>query len=149
MDFGGFAPGHAAAGSEPGTQQAWDRTESLGFIDGPGVATEDTIALGFGFEGISDPAARNEAMGNVLRYFGLIGDAARRRRRRRWRNERWRRTAVAPVATPIRPRPRSPTGRQALGEEQGEVQVPLRRGELELRVQAQGAGREAQAEELA
>jgi hypothetical protein len=36
------------------------------------VATEDTLSLGFGFEGISDPAARNAAMGNALAYFGLI-----------------------------------------------------------------------------
>ena len=71
-DFGGFTAGPPPPGSEPSTQKAWNRTESLGFTAGPGVATEDTLSLGFGFEGISDPAARNAAMGNALAYFGLI-----------------------------------------------------------------------------
>jgi hypothetical protein len=68
---GGFAPGAPPPGSEGGTQRAWEVRDTVGFVDGPGVATEDTIYWGFGFEGISDPTAREQVLGSSLAFLGV------------------------------------------------------------------------------
>jgi hypothetical protein len=49
----------------------WERSESLGFVDGPGVATEDSVYWGFGFEGVTDRATRAEVLGDTLSYLGV------------------------------------------------------------------------------
>jgi hypothetical protein len=46
----------------------WIRTESVGFEEGAVTSTADTLYFGFGFEGITDEADRNEVMGRVLGY---------------------------------------------------------------------------------
>ena len=71
-DFGGFTAGPPPPGSETTTQQAWDRTASLGLVVGPGVATADTMTLGFGFEGIGDIDTRAAVMGSAMSYLGLL-----------------------------------------------------------------------------
>ena len=74
-DFGGFEAGPPPPGSEDGTQKAWQRTPSLNYVAGPGVATEDSLAYGFGFEGISDAATRATVMGDAMRYLGVLAGA--------------------------------------------------------------------------
>ena len=44
------------------------RTESVGFEEGAVVSTADTLYFGFGFEGITDEADRNEVMGRAIGY---------------------------------------------------------------------------------
>ncbi|MGH2994903.1 MAG: hypothetical protein ACRDON_05870 [Gaiellaceae bacterium] len=46
----------------------WERTGSVGFDEGAVVATADTLYFGFGFEGITDAATRNDVMGRSLQY---------------------------------------------------------------------------------
>jgi hypothetical protein len=70
-DLGGFTAGPPPNGSGPGTQRMWERSESLGFVDGPGVATEDSVYWGFGFEGVTDRATRAEVLGDTLSYLGV------------------------------------------------------------------------------
>ena len=68
---GGFEAGPAPPGSEEDTQRAWEIRESVGWIDGPGVATEDSIYWTFGFEGVSDAAAREQVRGSSRAYLGV------------------------------------------------------------------------------
>ena len=70
-DLGGFTAGPPPNRSGPGTQRMWERSESLGFVDGPGVATEDSVYWGFGFEGVTDRATRAEVLGDTLSYLGV------------------------------------------------------------------------------
>jgi Zinc carboxypeptidase len=63
---GWTTPG-APAGSSPNTND-FTRTTAAGFPEGPVVTTEDTIYFGFGFEGITDEADRNEVMGRAVDY---------------------------------------------------------------------------------
>jgi hypothetical protein len=44
------------------------RTTAGGFPEGAVVATGDTLFMGFGFEGISDEATRNDVMGRAVGY---------------------------------------------------------------------------------
>jgi hypothetical protein len=44
------------------------RITGAGFPEGAAVATDDTLLMGFGIEGISDAATRNEVMGRTMRY---------------------------------------------------------------------------------
>jgi hypothetical protein len=55
------------AGSAPNPND-YKRTESVGFAEGAVVSTDDTLYFGFGFEGISDAARRNEVMGASMDY---------------------------------------------------------------------------------
>ncbi|MQA64132.1 MAG: zinc carboxypeptidase [Actinophytocola sp.] len=54
-------------GSSPNPNN-FERTTAGGFPEGAAVATEDTLYLGFGFEGISDGATRNAVMGSALQH---------------------------------------------------------------------------------
>ena len=38
-------------------------------MDGPGVATADTLYWGFGLEGVAGRATRAQLMGDAMRYF--------------------------------------------------------------------------------
>ncbi len=49
----------------------WERTGSLGFDEGAVVSTDDSLFFGFGFEGISTAAQRNEVLGRSMNY--LLG----------------------------------------------------------------------------
>jgi Zinc carboxypeptidase len=57
----------APAGSAPNTND-FTRTTPAGFPEGPSATTEDTIYFGFGFEGITDEADRNEVMGRAMSH---------------------------------------------------------------------------------
>ena len=79
----GFETGLApwVAGPQPaGTENAaaWVARGAVGFTDGPGIATEDTLLWGFGLEGISTRAERSAALKDALTYLHApaAGDAA-------------------------------------------------------------------------
>lgn len=72
-DFGGFTAGPAPEGSQPAPQ--WERTGSVGLIEGPGMATRDTVYLGFGLEGVSTPAQRAALVGRAMRHLGVRGSS--------------------------------------------------------------------------
>jgi Zinc carboxypeptidase len=57
-------------GSSPNTND-FNRTTAAGFPEGPSATTADSIYFGFGFEGITDEADRNEVMDRAIEY--LIG----------------------------------------------------------------------------
>jgi hypothetical protein len=46
----------------------YDRTAAAGFPEGAVIATDDTVYMGFGFEGITDAAKRNDVMDKVMSY---------------------------------------------------------------------------------
>ncbi|TWP47590.1 zinc carboxypeptidase [Lentzea tibetensis] len=58
------------AGSPPNPND-WVRTTAAGFPEGAVVKTDDTLYFGFGFEGISDAATRNQVMQRAMSY--LLG----------------------------------------------------------------------------
>ena len=60
-----------AEGIEGPNRNDWIRRGGLGIKEGAAVATADTIYMGFGFEGITDAANRNEIMGRAIDY--LLG----------------------------------------------------------------------------
>ena len=64
--LGGWEVPGAPEGSG-GNANDWISSTSVGYVDGPGVATEDTIYWGFGLEGVSGAGARatliKDAMG--------------------------------------------------------------------------------------
>jgi hypothetical protein len=66
-DLGGWTPAGPPEGSAPNPNN-YIRTESVGFEEGAVVSTEDTLYFGFGFEGISDAATRDEVMGASMDY---------------------------------------------------------------------------------
>jgi Immune inhibitor A-like, MAM domain len=66
--------GWAVPGSPPenGTNaNDWEVTPSVGFVDGPGVATDHSLYWGFGLEGVTDRTKRAQLMGDAMRYFGV------------------------------------------------------------------------------
>jgi Immune inhibitor A-like, MAM domain len=66
---GWTTPG-APPGSSPNSND-FSRITSAGFPEGPVATTADTIYFGFGFEGITDAADRNEVMGRAIGH--LLG----------------------------------------------------------------------------
>jgi hypothetical protein len=63
--------GWAATGPPPGSSpngNNWTRATAAGFPEGAVVATPDTLYMGFGFEGISTPAARTQVMSRSVGY---------------------------------------------------------------------------------
>jgi Zinc carboxypeptidase len=69
-DLGGFEAGPAPEGSENDAQ--WQRSESVGYVVGAGVATPDTLYWGFGFEGISSAEQRTAVMRSAMQYLGAL-----------------------------------------------------------------------------
>jgi hypothetical protein len=66
--------GWSVLGAPPGSSpnpNDFNRTTAGGFPEGPSATTADTIYFGFGFEGITDAADRNEVMGRAIAY--LLG----------------------------------------------------------------------------
>ena len=55
----------------PPNPNDWIRTGSVGFEEGSIVSTDDSLFFGFGFEGITDAADRNEVIGRSVGY--LLG----------------------------------------------------------------------------
>jgi len=64
---GGWGTPLAPAGSAPNFN-TWKVTDPTGFPEGAVIATPDTLYMGFGFEGITDAATRNEVMGKAMDY---------------------------------------------------------------------------------
>ena len=63
--------GWTIPGSPPGSSpngNDFTRTTAAGFPEAAVVATEDTIYMGFGFEGITSAATRNDVMDRVMTY---------------------------------------------------------------------------------
>jgi hypothetical protein len=69
-DLGGFEAGPAPEGSENDAQ--WERSKSVGYVVGAGVATADTLYWGFGFEGVSTPDQRTAVMRSAMQYLGAL-----------------------------------------------------------------------------
>jgi hypothetical protein len=69
-DLGGFDAGPAPEGSENDAQ--WQRSKSVGYVVGAGVATPDTLYWGFGFEGISSNEQRTAVMRSAMQYLGAL-----------------------------------------------------------------------------
>jgi hypothetical protein len=66
--------GWAVPGSPPenGTNaNDWKVTPSVGFVDGPGIATDHSLYWGFGLEGVTDRTKRAQLIGDAMRYFGV------------------------------------------------------------------------------
>ncbi len=51
----------------------WEVTPSVGFVDGPGIATDHSLYWGFGLEGVTDRATRAQLAGDAMKYFGVTG----------------------------------------------------------------------------
>jgi hypothetical protein len=66
-DLGGWTVTGPPLGSSPNSNN-FARTTAGGFPEGAVVATPDTLYMGFGLEGISTPAARNEVMRRSMGY---------------------------------------------------------------------------------
>jgi hypothetical protein len=71
-DLGGWAIEGAPDPTGPNAPNDNDfiRTADVGYVDGPGVATADTLLWGFGLEGVSDQATRASLMKDALSYLG-------------------------------------------------------------------------------
>jgi hypothetical protein len=57
-----------AEGIEGPNRNDWVRRAGLGIKEGSVIATPDTVYMGFGFEGITGSATRNEIMDRVVEY---------------------------------------------------------------------------------
>ena len=66
-DLGGWEVTGPPEGSAPNSNN-FTRTTSGGFPEGATITTDDTIFMGFGFEGIATPGARNTVMRRVMDY---------------------------------------------------------------------------------
>jgi hypothetical protein len=56
------------AGVEGGNLKHWVPRGGLGIKEGAAVGTDDTLCLGFGFEGISGASTRNQVMDRAIDY---------------------------------------------------------------------------------
>lgn len=63
----GWAVTGPPEGSSPNPNN-FVRTDSAGFPEGAVVATDDTLYMGFGFEGITDALKRNQVMDRAMDY---------------------------------------------------------------------------------
>ena len=79
---GGWTAGPAPDGSANDAQ--WTNRTSVGYKDGPGVATDDTLYFGFGFEGIRTAARAERRHGRRDALPGRAQEARWRWPRRRW-----------------------------------------------------------------
>ena len=66
-DLSGWTVAGPPAGSAANSTD-YDRTTAAGFPEGAVIATDDTVYMGFGFEGITDAAKRNDVMDRVMTY---------------------------------------------------------------------------------
>jgi zinc carboxypeptidase/immune inhibitor InhA-like protein len=72
-DLGGYSAGPPPPGTDE--QATWARTPTVGYLDGPGVATADTLLWGFGLEGVRGAPARAALLRDGLRYLGVRGSS--------------------------------------------------------------------------
>jgi hypothetical protein len=71
-DLGGWSVPGAPADSDVNSND-WERTTSVGFVDGPGIATDHSLYWGFGLEGVTGADTRAKLMGDAMSYFGIGG----------------------------------------------------------------------------
>jgi len=69
-DLGGWSVAGAPPDSGPNAND-WIRTQSVGFVDGPGVATDHSLYWGFGLEGVRSAANRAQLVKDGLKAFGI------------------------------------------------------------------------------
>jgi hypothetical protein len=67
--LGGWTVPGAPAGG-PGNANDWTQSTSVGYVDGPGVATADTLYWGFGLEGVTGAGNRATLIKDALTYLG-------------------------------------------------------------------------------
>ena len=70
-DDGDTLDGWTTPGSPAGSEtnpNDWEPTGSVGFEEGSVVSTDDSLFFGFGFEGVSTTAQRNELLGRAMNY---------------------------------------------------------------------------------
>ena len=65
--LGGWAITGPPPGSAPNPNN-FVRTTAAGFPEGAAIATDDTLYLGFGLEGISGPSSRAAVIGRAMGY---------------------------------------------------------------------------------
>jgi Zinc carboxypeptidase/Immune inhibitor A peptidase M6 len=70
--LGGWEVPGAPAGSG-GNANDWTSATSVGYVDGPGVATGDTLYWGFGLEGVTGAGTRATLVKDALAYLGASG----------------------------------------------------------------------------
>jgi hypothetical protein len=71
-DFGAWTVSGPPADS-PGNANDWVTIPSLGYVDGPGMATADTLLWGFGLEGVTGADTRATVIKDALTYLGAAG----------------------------------------------------------------------------
>jgi hypothetical protein len=49
----------------------WERTPSVGFVDGPGIATDHSLYWGFGLEGVAGSDTRAQLVKDAMNRFGV------------------------------------------------------------------------------
>jgi hypothetical protein len=69
-DLGGWTTPPPHPGS-PAATDSWTRSQSLGFVDGPGIRTGHSVLWGFGLEGVEDPADRVAIVDHAMAYLGV------------------------------------------------------------------------------
>jgi hypothetical protein len=70
--LGGWTVAGPPEGS-PGNSTDWIQSESVGYVDGPGIATADTLYWGFGLEGVTGADHRATVVTDALTYLGAAG----------------------------------------------------------------------------
>lgn len=70
--LGGWAVPGAPEGSSANAND-WISSESVGYVDGPGVATKDTIYWGFGLEGVTGADTRATLVKDAMAALGATG----------------------------------------------------------------------------
>ena len=68
--LGGWAVPGAPADSGANSAD-WKQSTSLGYVDGPGVATGHSLYWGFGLEGVTGGPNRASLVKDAMRYFGV------------------------------------------------------------------------------
>ena len=70
--LGGWTVPGAPDGS-PGNGNDWIQSASVGYVDGPGVATDRSVYWGFGLEGVTGADERATLVKDALGQFGVTG----------------------------------------------------------------------------
>jgi hypothetical protein len=71
-DLGGFTVPGNPPGS-PGNVDDWIRSQSVGYVDGPGVQTDHSLLWGFGLEGVTGADTRAKLVKEAMTSFGVTG----------------------------------------------------------------------------
>ncbi|CAA9516552.1 MAG: putative zinc-binding carboxypeptidase [uncultured Solirubrobacteraceae bacterium] len=69
--LGGWTVPGALPGSQ-GNANDWERAQSIGLVDGPGVRTGHSIMWGFGLEAVDGADKRAALLRNAMRYFDAL-----------------------------------------------------------------------------